>query len=356
MKITLKKIISLFLSMITFFMTGSINHSYASAETRSMVASGFCGLYGDNLKCFLYSDGELIINGNGEMDWYYVEHESNGKETSLSSPWSKYYEDINIITIEEGVTSIGNDAFIWENIKYNRINLPKSLEFFEGNIFNLIKHYQTKGKHIAFCYAGSESEWDAVECMYYQIEFDEESQNYERILLDTSCANRIEHTGFEDFQKMYFNGDEPISFCEIKRTTSTVTVNPLEKVELYAHYYFKESDNAKLIWSIKGDGVMLQERTNKTKSTLETYTNLFVYGKATVKLELVSSNGTVLNYDEISINSSIQRDFSFGSMIEKRFIQVFLLLYITVVGVWGGTVGPWIGSYLQPPKFFINLI
>ena len=144
---------------------------------------------------------------------------------------------------------------------------------------------------------------------------------------------------------MYFNGDEPTDFCEINRTSSTVSVNSFKKIDLYAHYYFKEPEDAKLIWSIEGDGLMTQETTNKNKSTLETAVSLYVYGDTTVKLEMVSPSGITLDSDEITFVSSSQKSSSFLNMVKEFFIQNFLLFFIFVVGVLGGTVGPWIGSF-----------
>lgn len=55
----------------------------------------------ENLNWTLYTDGELVISGNGEMDNY---------ESSYSkAPWSE--EKITEVTIKDGVTSIGNYAF-----------------------------------------------------------------------------------------------------------------------------------------------------------------------------------------------------------------------------------------------------
>lgn len=335
-----KKIMSVILCAVMLFTTASV--AFAAEDGRKVIDSGFCGAEGENLTWTLYDDGELVISGEGEMDWYFVEHESEGKETVRSAPWSKYYETIKVITVEDGVTSIGNDAFVSKSINYNKINIPLSLEFFEGSMFTLIKAYQVKGKHIAFCYVGTESEWDAVECKYYNIEFDEKSNDYKRTLLSTSSGNRIEYNGYEDFLKMYFNGEEPSIFCEIERTTSTVAVNPFEKVELYAHYYSEESDGTKLIWSIDGDGIMLQENT---AANMQTDISLFVYGDVSVKLELVSATGEILDCDEISIKSSLPQDTSFFGLIERFFIQIFLMIYIFVTGVVGGAAGSLIGFY-----------
>ena len=336
----LKKILSVILCVVFLFTTASV--AFAAEETRAVTDSGYCGAEGENLTWTLYDDGELVISGEGEMDWYYVEHESGGKETIRSAPWSKYYETIKVITVEDGVTSIGNDAFVSKNINYNKVSIPSSLKFFEGSMFAFIKNYQVKGKHIAFCYAGSESEWDAVECKHYNVEFDEESKDYKRILLHVSSGNSIEYTGYEDFQKMYFKGEEPSDFCKIERTTSTVAVNPFEKVELYAHYYFKETDGAKLIWSIDGDGIMLRKNT---ATNMQTDISIFVYGDVSVKLELVSATGEILDCDEISIESSLPQDTSFFGLVKRFLIQKFLMIYIFVTGVLGGTVGSLFAFY-----------
>ena len=76
-----------------------------------VVASGYCGGEGDgtNLTWKLDGEGGLTISGTGAMDDY-------GEYGSLA-PWYNYgyygYSDYDIlnITIDEGVTSIGNKAF-----------------------------------------------------------------------------------------------------------------------------------------------------------------------------------------------------------------------------------------------------
>ena len=65
------------------------------------VDSGTCG---DNLTWILYSDGELVISGTGEM-WDY---------SDSNPPWYPSYDsDIKTVTISDSVTYIGDYAFAY---------------------------------------------------------------------------------------------------------------------------------------------------------------------------------------------------------------------------------------------------
>lgn len=74
----------------------------AVAEEVSIVASGECGKNGSNLTWALDSAGTLTISGQGEMESY----------SDNDPPWYAYRESIMTAVIKEGVTSIGNDAFL----------------------------------------------------------------------------------------------------------------------------------------------------------------------------------------------------------------------------------------------------
>lgn len=74
----------------------------ASAEERTVVVSGNCGADGDNVTYVLYKDGELVISGEGKIE----------KEFFMGN------DSIVELTIEEGITSIGSEAFYCcENLK-----------------------------------------------------------------------------------------------------------------------------------------------------------------------------------------------------------------------------------------------
>lgn len=62
------------------------------------VASGTCG---DNLTWVLDDDGALTISGNGAMDDYEYD----------DMPWYNYKDSINELIVQEGVTTIGSNAF-----------------------------------------------------------------------------------------------------------------------------------------------------------------------------------------------------------------------------------------------------
>lgn len=67
-----------------------------------IIDSGYCGGEGNgtNLTWTLDSDGVLTISGNGEM-----------RETQAAMPWYRRKSTIETVVIENGVTSIGQNAF-----------------------------------------------------------------------------------------------------------------------------------------------------------------------------------------------------------------------------------------------------
>ena len=70
------------------------------------LASGTCGAQGDNLTWTLTPDGTLTISGKGDMEDY---------EKNFSwAPWYTYRirEQIRAAVLADGVTSIGNRAFL----------------------------------------------------------------------------------------------------------------------------------------------------------------------------------------------------------------------------------------------------
>lgn len=71
----------------------------ANAE-RAIVDSGNCGTQGDNVTWVLYDDGELVISGSGNMD--------SAEEMEPLFGTASY---ISKITIENGITSIGERSF-----------------------------------------------------------------------------------------------------------------------------------------------------------------------------------------------------------------------------------------------------
>ena len=94
-----------------------------SASAASIVDSGECG---ENLTWALDSEGTLTIEGSGEMDDWDGETEF--------PPWDSYYADIRTVSLPEGLTSIGSNAFYWLDA-LTTINFPNGLEHIGESAF-----------------------------------------------------------------------------------------------------------------------------------------------------------------------------------------------------------------------------
>ena len=107
---------------------GSTAQTYASTYTHTFVslgetpegdiiAKGECGANANNLLWTLYTDGELVISGNGAMaDWTHYDN----------VPWCNVRDNIKTVVIEPGVTTIGAYAFkLADNLE--SISLPEGL-------------------------------------------------------------------------------------------------------------------------------------------------------------------------------------------------------------------------------------
>jgi len=68
-----------------------------TGSSETVIASGTCG---ENLTWKLTEDGTLTISGEGKMTGNYT-----------TRPWQNYLQQIKMIVIEEGVTSVGNSVF-----------------------------------------------------------------------------------------------------------------------------------------------------------------------------------------------------------------------------------------------------
>ena len=106
-----RRILALITALCLVF--GMVPVAFA-AET----ASGTCG---ENLTWVLDDTGTLTVSGTGAMADYEV---PNGSESD--SPWYPYASGITAVVVEEGVTTIGEDAFYWcENL--TDLTLPSTL-------------------------------------------------------------------------------------------------------------------------------------------------------------------------------------------------------------------------------------
>ena len=97
----------------------------------TVTVSGICGENGDNLTWTLYDTGELVIDGTGAMANY-----SGG-----TAPWYKNRVSITSVTIQDGVTSVGDNAFYY-CIKLTDVSIPAGVASIGERAFdNCIKLY-----------------------------------------------------------------------------------------------------------------------------------------------------------------------------------------------------------------------
>lgn len=110
------------------------------AAASTVIESGSCG---DNLTWTLTNDGALTISGTGVMDDY---------SRYRYAPWYAYRSQINSVTIDEGVDSIGAYAF------YNctgliKASIPESVTTIGGYVFE---------DCTSLTYAGTMQQWMAI--------------------------------------------------------------------------------------------------------------------------------------------------------------------------------------------------
>lgn len=98
-----------------------------------LLGNGTCG---SNLNWYLYDDGELYISGNGPMNSFtYTTKTSYGQTTvTWTAPWKEHQTQITAVTIEDGVTTVGSNAF-YGCFKIRSATLPSSLATIEQYAF-----------------------------------------------------------------------------------------------------------------------------------------------------------------------------------------------------------------------------
>ncbi len=321
----LKKLLSIILAVIMVLgVCPLINASAEEATERTVIDSGFCGAQGDNLTWTLYDDGELVISGEGETPFYYITEACIEKSSPLIPPWFDYSDDIRVITVEEGVTGIGYDAFALYPRMYHRVNLPKSLEYY---YFGSFAAEHPDRITLACSYAGTRSEWGKVErrgVTGFSI-----NEDYTEVI-NIKHRNPTYGWGISDnaTDDMYYNGEEPEIYCEIVVHTDEITYSSqLEKGdtrEFHVRYYPGEHSDAEIVWRTVGDSCTL-ENTKYSPSGVPTYAQItsVTHGEFTVIAELVAPDGTVLSSDSEDLFSYVREDMTFKEKIVEFFRGMF---------------------------------
>ena len=295
-----KKVLSIILCM-AIILTAIPFYAFAE-ETRTVVDSGFCGAQGENLTWTLYDDGEIVISGEGEMKLYHINSKTLEVSSPLIPPWYDHFADIRVITVEEGVTGIGDDAFKSNPRNYYRVNLPKSLEYYYDFSF---AGTHKDGSALVCCYAGTAAEWNKVERW---------SWSSLRLNEDLTEVVEIKHrnpgSGYIGYN-MYYDGEEPEVYCGLTKSNSVNKLEKGETAELYVRYYTGELTDAKLVWRTEGDGCSI-EYTKHSESGVPTAAKItsVTHGDFSVIAEIVDTDGTVLCSERIDFESYVPEDMT----------------------------------------------
>ncbi len=321
----LKKILSVILSAVLLFTT--VSTAFAAEETRAVVDSGYCGAQGENLTWTLTADGELVISGEGEMDWYFL---SYSIESSKLSPWHSYYDKIDIITVEEGVSTIGHMAFYpldskLNDIRYFRINLPKSLKSFNSKIYN-----KSSSRCVAICYAGSEENWNQVEFKHYDYKIRFEDETW----FEKAYTNSTYGFTFGDRYIMYFNDNEPRILCDLTAKQDKYNNSAGKEVPIYVKFY-SETDADKIVFYsiLQGEAEKINEVKISDISWGLGTTVILPEGKKgdmCVRAEVVAADGAILvtSDDYLLENTSVDHR-TLGEKIKDGLAMANFTVFFT---------------------------
>ncbi len=287
---------------IAMILTAIPVHAFAQ-EGRTVVDSGFCGAEGENLTWTLYDDGEIVISGEGEMKFYHISKNTLEVSSPLVPPWYDHFSDIRVITVEEGVTGIGDDAFSNYPRQYHRVNLPNSLEYYYYGAFSST---HADGSDLVCSYAGTEAEWNKVE----QRSWSGLHLNDELIEV-VEIKHRKPSYGVAVGHKMYYEGAEPEPYCNIVKSKIGSRLEKGETREFYIKYYPGENKGAKLAWKTEGDSCSIEYIMHSESGVpIRAKITSVTHGDFSVIAEVVAPDGTVLCSDRINFESYVPEDMT----------------------------------------------
>lgn len=306
-----------------------------AAEEREVIDKGFCGAHGENLTWTFYDNGELVISGEGDMDWYSLGY---GK----LPPWFEYRFDIWNITVEHGVTSIGTHAFYFAEVDDKipplcKIELPKTLYKIQNNAID--NRVYTHWHKSTVCFAGTETEWNAilweVQATHRGVIVYEDRKEYYlwREFVSYEGTNLFRHWN------VYLNGEQPQPYCKLNGDVRFDSGDSESEV-FRAEYYLDEHPEAKFVWTVEGDSKILNVQTDRYGINNAVTISTFERGNAVLKLEVVDPDGTVIASDYKNITSrKIAPNDSFTAVLQKIFYEIENV-YSGIIG--GGLFSSWL--------------
>lgn len=323
----MKRIISAMLC-IAMFVTGVPVMNVFAAE-RESVAGGYCSADGGtDLEWNLYEDGELVISGSGEMDWYYVDIRGEKNDPEKLPPWYGYYDKIKVITVSEGVESIGSYAFADVKTKYHRVNLPSSLKYMEVrnhiDTTPFATGEQNQGQVRVFCYPDDITDFYKVKVNLYEFVADRKTGEISRTF-------KKEETHFNldayPYCAAYFNGAQPEIFCELQQRElgkfGEIKEPGITK-KYYIRYYAAGREDIRIVWRTQGDAfdAAYYEDTGGTGLITAADFTSARYGYYYVTADITDSDGNVLaTTNTLKLRANIREDMTFKEKVEDFFVS-----------------------------------
>ena len=268
----MKKIISTFLCVV---MLATFIPFFASAEGegRDVIDSGTCA---KNVTWVLYDDGELVFSGTGVVPPCYNVEQGYDR-------WSKYFPQVKVITIQDGIKGISKEAFATDkgiaSASLYKITIPDSVTYIGEDIVDAKLMSAQNGERLsAICFAGSEEKWNSF--------FSEPGQKY--------------YDGIVGRWEKYFNGEEPKPHCMIKygRYSNNEYGDQIEEgpFAVGVEYYAEDMD-VSFEWNVTGTTEILKEYKDGNGVVTGLELKPFKRGNAYVSVKMLDKDGNVIGSD-----------------------------------------------------------
>lgn len=268
----MKKIISTFLCVV---MLATFIPFFASAEGegRDVIDSGTCA---KNVTWVLYDDGELVFSGMGVVPPCYNVEQGYDR-------WSKYFPQVKVITIQDGIRGISKEAFATDkgiaSASLYKITIPDSVTSIGKSIVDYKYLNALNGERMsAICFAGSEEKWNSF----------------------FSTFNEKTDDGIGGRWEKYFNGEVPKPYCRIQygSVENDKYGNRIEKgpFAVGVEYYAEDMD-VSFEWNVTGTTEILQEHKNENGVVTGLELKPFRRGNAYVSVKMLDRDGNVIGSD-----------------------------------------------------------
>lgn len=211
-----------------------VNAAYAvsMALGKEYVVSGKCG---DNVTWSLDIDGNLSINGTGEM---------KNNEGRIYAPWYRYRNEITSIEISDGITSVFDSAFA-DCKRIHKVEIPKSVVSIGYQAFGY-QDNEVDSEYIIYGYRGTEEQPSASETYAEEngIEFYDLESSGELIPPEDPDEEDDPETGDVAFAGGNGTKEDPYQIATPEQLA--YLSEQVEGGELYNNNYFELTSNINL--------------------------------------------------------------------------------------------------------------